>query len=356
MKIVIAAGGTGGHIMPALVLFHQLKAEGHEVRFMCRPVDLELTVQLQAIKEECFLLSSIGWRRRLGLDLPVVVAGTLKSVLLALGFIKKFKPDVTVTFGGYPGFAPALAAKLKGRKVAMIEQNSIPGLANKLIYPMADLVILNYEITKKWFTRGRVIGNPVNPAIGKADKSEAIRFFGLDPAEATVLIIGGSQGAKGLNEIIVASQEGLDIYNVLWSCGRKHYESLSLRPEIMENPNVKLHPFIERMDLAWAAADIIVARSGASTISEMKAAKVPGVLVPFPAAAENHQFFNAMEMHEHGVAEVIEEKDLTPESLVCEVAEVMEARTAMKDNFFKFGSKDVNREITDAIVAIPRKG
>ncbi len=342
--------------MPALVLFNLLKKEGHDVRFMCRPEDISLTEKLEKIEPEIIKLVSAGWKRRLGWNMVVSLMTTVRSLFDAMQKIKSFDPHVTVTFGGYPGFAPALATRLLGSRVVMIEQNSVPGLANKLIYPLAEKIILNYSYTKRWFHRGMVIGNPVDPAIGTADRKKAIAFFKLNSKRKTVLVFGGSQGARGLNRIMLSTLKHFSEYNVLWACGRNHFQEISKAPETKVAKNLRLHAFIERMDLAWATADIVISRAGASTITEMKAVRIPGVLIPFPQAAENHQFFNALEMKENGVADVIEEKMLTSDGLFFAVNNLLVRRDMIKAQYDRFVTKDINREIVEVVVSASQKG
>jgi UDP-N-acetylglucosamine--N-acetylmuramyl-(pentapeptide) pyrophosphoryl-undecaprenol N-acetylglucosamine transferase len=315
-----------------------------------------MTKQLKEISRDVMTLSSAGWSRKWGWDLLSLVMTAVGSVLTARRLLGDFKPHAVVTFGGYPGFAPSLAARLIGSAVVMIEQNSIPGLANRLIYPLAKCVILNYAYTRKIFRRGIVIGNPVNPRIGKVDRKSAMKRFGLDPRKRTVLIFGGSQGASGLNKVVLLALEKMKEFNLLWSCGRKNYDNLRRAPEVLKCKHVKLFPFIEEMAYAWRAADVVVSRSGASTISEMKAAKIPGVLVPFPQASENHQYFNAMEMKEHGVAEVIEEKMLTSDGLFFAVNTLLARKDMIRAQYARFAHPDVNREILETVISVARKG
>lgn len=356
MRFVIAAGGTGGHIMPALVLFRLLKKEGHEVRFMCRPEDIEMTKQLKEIAGEVLTLSSAGWKRTFGVDILRTFKSALGSIVSARKLLASFHPHAVVTFGGYPGFAPSFAAKFVGSRVVMIEQNSIPGLANKLIYPLAKCVILNYAYTKKLFKKGIVIGNPVNPRIGRVDRKKALEHFRLDKRKKTVLVFGGSQGASGLNKVILLTLGKLKEFNLLWSCGRKNYDVLKDAPEVLKCKHLKLYPFIEEMEFAWAVADVVVSRSGASTISEMRAARVPGVLVPFPQASENHQYYNALEMKENGVAEVIEEKMLTSDGLFFTVNSLMARKDMIRAQYARFAHPDVNGKIVETVVSAAQKG
>ena len=235
--------------------------------------------------------------------------------------------------------------------MVLIEQNSVPGLANRMLYPFSSLTVLNFRYSKRWFRRGVVIGNPVDAAIGNADRKEALRFFGLDPAKPVVLIIGGSQGAKGLNEVVLKALRNLSDCGVLWAAGRKHFAEVKSRLT-GDTKRVVLVDFIERMDLAWAAADVAVCRSGAATVSEMKKVGVPAVLVPYPHATDDHQYHNAKELEENGLAKVIREEDLTPDGLAGAVRSIFAEYGRYKDCFAKTGESGVNDRIVTAIMKL----
>ena len=356
LRIAVAAGGTGGHILPALALFKALKqASGVEaVRFVCRAEDVRLIRKLEEIGSETVFVRGAGMPRSFGPELLRFAAGLAASLKDSAGFVRSFRPDILVTFGGYIGFMPALAARLAGTRLVLIEQNSVPGLANRLMYPFSSLTVLNFRYAKRWFRRAEVLGNPVDPAIGSADREQALAFFGLDSAKPVVLVVGGSQGARGLNEILLKGLPDLADCGILWATGRKNFDEIRSRLA-PGTEHVVVKDFIERMDLAWAAADMAVCRSGAATVSEMRKAGVASLLVPYPHATDDHQFHNAREQEEAGLAMVIREEDLTPGKLVESVRKILKDRAAYKARFSAIDEAGVTGRIVAAILGLGRR-
>jgi UDP-N-acetylglucosamine--N-acetylmuramyl-(pentapeptide) pyrophosphoryl-undecaprenol N-acetylglucosamine transferase len=326
VRIVIVAGGTGGHLYPGIAVARELRRMASEkdpalsdVRFIVRRGDLGKTV----LQQEGFAVHEIegqglprSFNRRL-LTFPFKFA---QSCLQAFRLLKELKPDAVLGMGGYLTF-PVMASASTQKIFRMIhEQNVLPGLTNRLVSRWVDRVALSFEESRSYFPAEKtwVSGLPIRSEIGTVDKNDARRVLNLAAGVPVALVFGGSLGAQALNQFVCQSAAELSRLGkklqFLHITGERHlagvqemYRSLSVQAHVLG--------YCHQMAQAYAAADVVISRSGASTIAELEAAQRPAVLVPYPYASENHQLFNARLLEKRGQAIVIEEKNLTSRNL-----------------------------------------
>jgi UDP-N-acetylglucosamine--N-acetylmuramyl-(pentapeptide) pyrophosphoryl-undecaprenol N-acetylglucosamine transferase len=319
MRAVLAGGGTGGHVIPALAIAHELRA-------LYRA-------------EVIFIGTSRGIENRLvpaaGFALRLVEVGALKKVSLAKriatmtalpaaifrswAILKEFRAEVVIGVGGYASGPAMLAAALSGVPTLAFEPNVVPGLANRIMAPIVSSAAVHFEETCRYFQRCQVTGVPVRRA-----------FFNLPPKPAggppTLLVFGGSQGAHAINEAVLNSLEALREHvpgiHLIHQTGERDYNDAQAA-YLRSRAHAEVFPFIEEMPEMFARADLLVCRSGASTVAEVTAAGKPAIFIPFPHAADDHQTRNAQALERAGAAVLIAEKDLTSERLVGAVRELL---------------------------------
>ena len=308
-KFVLAGGGTGGHVYPALAIGDELRSRGHEVLYYGDAGRLEARVApLRGY--EFRSVSALQYPRSGLLGKIRFALGLLRSTLVTVRMLQQDKVDAVLGVGGYISAPPVLAAWLSGRGRAIHEANVVPGLANKLCAKVAQHILLTYEKTAVRIggkAPRTVVGVPVNPAILAGDRVEAAKRYGLDPARPTVLFVGGSLGAQRLNELAVgcAQHEGKN-YQVLHLCGRRYIDEVRGCFETLPDDMV-LVDYEDRMGDAYAVADLVVCRSGSATLAELTAVGRPALLVPSPNVTENHQEENARGLEGCGAAQVLVE-------------------------------------------------
>ncbi len=312
-KVMVVAGGTGGHFYPGLAVAKELKNSGASVHFVLRARDAVVPL----VEKEGFAYSTImagGFERKISfknfLSIAKLKIGCIQSFFLLL----RQKPDVVLVMGGYLSIPPALLAKFFGIPVVLHEQNVKPGLANRVLGRWAKEIMVAFDDGKKYFSgHVTVVGNPVRPEfLALPGKKEALFRFDLNPAKKTLLVFGGSLGAHRLNELVVQSlaelrelASGWQILHVTGKADEERTKAAYAELSFAHHVTGYCHD----MALAYAAADIIVCRAGASTVSELAVVKKPALLVPYPFASENHQWANALVLKDNG-AVVSDEKDL----------------------------------------------
>jgi UDP-N-acetylglucosamine--N-acetylmuramyl-(pentapeptide) pyrophosphoryl-undecaprenol N-acetylglucosamine transferase len=316
--ILLAAGGTGGHIYPAAALAKALRelAPNLAVDFVCgnRPAELQLYRRLEI---QPFILP-LGPSRP-GLTNRARLSGQFAaSFFQSRRILRQRRPRVAVGFGSYVSVAPLLAARVAGARLVLHEQNIRAGAANRALAPLAAAVGVAHENTRGLRPRRRlrVVGNPIRPEVLRpADRAEARRWFRLGAEGLVCLVMGGSQGAQGLNRLLLHLLERThdmespaSAWQFLWSTGPAHYEEVMRSVESMgRDPHEHgINPYIDEMARAYAAADLVVARAGALTIAELTARGLPAILVPLPIAG-GHQRDNARALEEAGAAAVVEQ-------------------------------------------------
>lgn len=326
-KVIISGGGTGGHIYPAIAIANALKEQDPLIEILF--VGAEGKMEMEKVPKAGYQiigLPIVGIKRELSLDNLAFPFKLVKSLLKAKSVIRDFKPDVAVGVGGFASGPLLMMASLSGIPTLIQEQNSYAGITNKLVSRKAKTICVAYPDMEAFFPKDKlkVFGNPVRTDIlNVASKREAgLVHFGFDPQKKTLFVMGGSLGARTINESIYAGLDELVAagYQVLWQTGKLFIDKARKKIKSNALTSVKAFDFIYEMDLAYAVADVVVSRAGALSVSELCLAKKPSILVPFPAAAEDHQTKNAMSLVNQEAALLVKDKD-APEILV---------RTALK--------------------------
>ena len=333
MKVIIAGGGTAGHVFPALALAERLTARGAEMTFVGSSAGPEARLVPEAGHAFRALRVAPAQTR--------ISLGALKALWRTLVGAREIRPlvkeaDVVVGIGGYASAPALLAARRAGTPIVLIEQNSVPGAVNKIASRWAAVVAVVFDGTAARLRPGVRVertGNPVRPeilAVGAARAQlviEARAAFGLDPARRTVAVFGGSQGALHLDEVLAGAlpllRDRADI-QLLVATGPAHVGVLQPAVADAGGLPVRVYGFIERMDLALAVADLAVSRAGSGHIAELAACGVPAILVPYPHATENHQEANARELERTGAATVLLDAGLSPEGLAAAILRLMD--------------------------------
>ncbi|WP_096435503.1 undecaprenyldiphospho-muramoylpentapeptide beta-N-acetylglucosaminyltransferase [Alteribacter populi] len=328
MKVLISGGGTGGHIYPALALIEQIKKEIPNAEFLYIGSDNGLESRIVPDNQIPFKTVTIsGFRRKLSVENVKTVLRFLKAVSTAKRYIRDFHPDVVIGTGGYV-CGPVVFAAAKQRIPTLIhEQNSVPGLTNKFLSKYVDRVAISFEASKTFFPKEKVAltGNPRAQQVYEASLEKSggrLTELGLDPNQKTVLIVGGSRGAKPINEAFLQAVPALKDkpFQCLYVTGDVHYESIkSELTTFGELTNIVCVPFIHDMPQVLKHVDLLVARAGATTLSETTALGLPSLLVPSPYVTNNHQEKNARALENNGAAKVIVEKELSADRLVQEM-------------------------------------
>lgn len=329
--VVLAGGGTGGHVYPALAMGEALQARGHQLRYYGDPGRLEGRV----VPERGIPFHAVPAAQypRSGVWSKVRFAGSLLSgVLAARRMLKEHGADFVLGVGGYISAPPVLAAWTLGVPRAVHEANVTPGLANRLCARVADLVFLTYEATgpKLPGTAPReVVGCPVNPKVLTGDRAAALERYGLSGDRPVLLVVGGSLGAQTINDlgIALAKADGR-AFDIVLVTGPRYHEATSKALDPLP-PGVALVDYERRMMDAYAVADLVLCRAGSSTLAELTAVGLGSVLVPSPNVTDNHQEGNARGLEAEGAARVVVEKGLDLDAAVADVVALMKDRTAL---------------------------
>lgn len=353
MRYLIAGGGTGGHIIPALNIARAIQKIDLEAKFtfVGSKAGLEETI----VKRAGFTLEYIDaspWRGVSSLK------NLLRASAQARRIVKKFSADAVIGTGGYVSAPAIVAAAEKGKKLFIQEQNTYPGLATKLGSLFAQKVFLGFPEAKKFLwrkKRAEFTGNPVMFQLPNIEQERARRNFGLSPDIDTILLTGGSQGASALNEAMKLMLETYALpagTQLIWQCGSTGYEALGRWLASKDLP-VALRAFINDMGIAYKAADIVIARAGALTLAEIAIAGLPAILIPYPHATAEHQLKNAMAFVRAGAAVIIHQSELTPALLIATIKEVMmnpRRRKAMGSAVKSLAKPDAAKVIAKKIV------
>jgi len=358
MKVLIAGGGTGGHVFPGIAVAEELRRlrPGSDVVFVGGRRGLEAVAVPEAGFRVRFILSR-GFPRRTWWKWPWA------ALVNAIGFVQAFlvllteRPDVVLGTGGFASVSISLGAWLLGKPLLLQEQNSIPGLANRLLSRIADEVHLSFVEARSYFSRKdhlKVTGNPVRSYILSGDRASAMQEFGLAPGKPTVFVFGGSRGAKRINQAAIEAMRLLkgrvDVQFILQT-GREDYAWATAEVQREQLP-ARVLPFLRRIHMAYAAADLVVCRSGAMTLAEIAVCGTPAILVPYPFAAHDHQVVNAMNLVDRGAAAMILDRDLTGERLAQEIAHWLADRqglSRMSSNARTFARPDAAERLVKSL-------
>ena len=360
-KILISGGGTGGHIFPAIAIANELKSKINDIEIQF--VGAKGRMEMEKVPMAGYQIKGLwisGLQRRLTIKNLLFPFKLILSLLKAKSIIYKFRPNVVIGTGGYASGPLLFAASVKGIPTIIQEQNSYPGKTNILLSKKASLICTAYEGLSKFFPEDKIrfTGNPVRKDLSERniDRQEAHQVFGLDPSHKTILILGGSLGAKTLNDAMMGmlNSKEQSNYQYIWQCGKYYFEPLSSMVSEEKHPNIKLLAFISRMDAAYAAADLIVSRAGALSVSELCLVGKPVILVPSPNVSEDHQTKNAMSLVNREAAVLVKDTD-AQKDLILKAHELLvdeEQSATLSTNILRLARPNATSEIVDECESI----
>ena len=369
IRAIISGGGTGGHIFPALSIANKLKELNPETEILFVGADGRMEMEkVPAAGYKIVGLPISGLQRSLSMSNFALPFKVIKSVSMARKLIKEFKPDIAIGVGGYASAPLLWAATRMGVPTLIQEQNGYAGLTNKILGKKAKSICVAYEGMERFFPADRIVlsGNPIRKEIVPATpqmKAQAFEFYGLDPQKKHIFVVGGSLGSLTLNEAMKKWIEdgcpgGKDI-EVIWQCGKYYKKSIdSFMQEAKEAGKpvggIQHSDFIMRMDLAYAAADIVISRSGASSVSELCAAHKAVIFVPSPNVAEDHQTHNAMALVGKDAAIMVKDVEASEKlmSTACDLIENEEKITLMERNISALALREAAMTIAEEVYRI----
>ena len=336
MKIVLSGGGTGGHIYPALAMAREIKKLNPDASFLY--IGTEKGLEKDLVKREGLDFKAIeitGFKRSLSFDNVKTIWRFLKGVSNSKKILKEYKPDVVIGTGGYVCGPVVYAASKMKIPTIIHEQNSVPGLTNKFLSRYVNKVATSFEEASQYFPKEKVVltGNPRGSEVVSHIGSNAILQLGVTKDKPTVLIFGGSRGAKAINEAVLKNIEVLKDkpYQIIYITGEVHYQSVKEELDLIGTPtNVIVKPFIHNMPEILPSVDLVVSRAGATTLAELTALGVASILIPSPYVTNNHQEKNAQALVSNGAALMIKESELNGNSLIKAIDEVMLDVTKME--------------------------
>jgi UDP-N-acetylglucosamine--N-acetylmuramyl-(pentapeptide) pyrophosphoryl-undecaprenol N-acetylglucosamine transferase len=360
VRVVIAGGGSGGHLFPGVAVAQELleREPGAEVVF----IGSETGIEARVIPREGYPIRYVRSAAVLGRS-PVRKAVALFVVLASMRacsqVYRELRPDVVVGTGGYVSFAPVAAARLQSIPTLVMEQNLVPGLANRVLGKMADSVAVTYHESLAFFPKekSRLTGNPVRSGVLRGKRGEALKLFSLEGGRVTFLVLGGSAGASRINDAVLNALHHLldvrDGVQFLHQTGQQDYERVR---KIYRDMGFKamVAPFIHQMGEAYAASDAVICRAGATTLAEITALGRPSVLVPYPHAA-GHQEFNARKLLENGGCRMLHERELTGKALAGHIAELYRSedlRADMRSHCRALGRPDAAQKVVDMALSL----
>ncbi len=360
-RVIISGGGTGGHIFPAIAIANEIKSQFPDVDILF--VGAEGKMEMEKVPAAGYQIEGLpiaGLQRKISLSNLILPIKIINSLLKARSIIKRFNPQVVIGVGGYAsGPTLQLANALKIPTVIQ-EQNSYPGKTNLWLSKKAAKICVAYYGLERFFPKSKIAltGNPVRTEVTQIEgkRNESLKFFGLSTEKKTLLVIGGSLGARTLNDSIEGQLQKLVDNNiqVIWQCGKFYADELQNRWKDKLPEGVWLNPFIFEMDKAYAAADVVVSRAGAISVSELCLIGKPVILVPSPNVAEDHQTKNAMALVQNGAAILVKDIEAR-EKLVDEVVALSadtERQNELSAAISKMAKPDATKEIVSEILKV----
>lgn len=362
LKIIISGGGTGGHIFPAISIANALKQKNNstEILFVGAEGKMEME-KVPAAGYEIIGLPVRGFQRRLSFQNISFFYKLLISMMRARKIIKSFKPHAVVGVGGFASGPVLRAATSLGIPTLIQEQNSYAGVTNKILAGKVNKICVAYEDMERFFPKEKIIftGNPVRQDLSDLNgkkHEEALIHFGLKGNKKTLLVVGGSLGARTINRSIEAGLQKIVDHKIqlIWQTGKDYYENSKLAADSTNCEYIKVHAFISRMDLAYSLADVVISRAGASTVSELCMIKKPAILVPSPNVAEDHQTKNAMALIKNDAAMMITDTE-APGVLVDEAIKLINDEfriNVYRDNSGKMAVTNSAEKIANEIYSL----
>lgn len=363
MRVLISGGGTGGHVYPAIAIANAIKDKDPSAEILF--VGAKGKLEMEKVPAAGYPIKGLwisGLQRKLSmrnLSFPFKLASSLFS---ARKIIKEFQPDVAVGVGGYASGPILQMASMMKVPTLIQEQNSYPGITNKILAKKVNKICVAYDGMERFFPSDKIIftGNPVRRDLYEAsiNREEAKASFGINNDKKTVLIFGGSLGARRINESVEGAFDMLkrqSEINYIWQVGKMYFDEYSCGV-VAALPNITVLPFIERMDYAYAAADAVVCRAGALTISEIALIHKPAILIPSPHVAEDHQTKNAMALVNNNAALMVRDSE-AKDKMIPTVLELLSDEKMQKNlvvNLRKMGRPDATNEIAEQIIKLTK--
>lgn len=369
IRAIISGGGTGGHIFPALSIAGKLKELNPETEILFVGADGRMEMEkVPAAGYKIVGLPVAGLQRKLTLSNFALPFKVIKSVRMAKKLIREFKPDIAIGVGGYASAPLLWAASRMGIPTLIQEQNGFAGLTNKILGKKAMSICVAYEGMERFFPADKIVlsGNPIRKEIVAADekmKTEAMEFYGLNPEMKHIFIVGGSLGSATLNNAMrkwieegCPAGEGIE---VIWQCGKYYKPSIDAfmadaKASGKDVSRIQHSDFISRMDLAYAASDVVISRSGASSVSELCAAHKASIFVPSPNVTEDHQTHNAMALVRKDAGMIVKDSEAAEKLMktACELIENPEKIALMEKNIAALAKTDAAQTIADEVYRI----
>lgn len=369
MRIIVSGGGTGGHIYPALTIVRAIQKKIPDAEFLY--VGTKDGLEADIVPKEGIAFETVniqGFKRSLTPENLVRGAQAFGGVMKAMGIVRRFKPDVAVGTGGYVCGPILLASSLMGIPTLIQEQNVMPGVTNRLLARFVSCIAMGTKEAAEHFPKGKRVftGNPIREEVMRARSEDGKKLFGFDPKAKTVLVSGGSRGARSINRAMVgvlAHYAGRDGVQILHVTGKAGYDDTMERlqeagVDLAAAGNLFVEPYLYNMPQALACADVAVFRAGAIGIAELTARGVPSVLIPYPFAAANHQEMNARAIATAGAARMILDRELTSERLLSVLAELLSEDAKLRrmaKAAKKLGRPKAADEIASRVIRLARK-
>ena len=360
-KVIISGGGTGGHIFPALAIADEIKRSNSSADILF--IGAEGKMEMEKVPQAGYPIVGLpimGLQRKLTLKNLLLPFKILQSLAKAFFVIRRFKPELVIGVGGYASGPTLQMAQLLGVPTLLQEQNSFPGKTNQILARKAKAICVAYPNMEKFFDPKKIVltGNPVRAYLLQdltALKAEAATHFGLDPNKATLFVMGGSLGAKTLNHALRAALPAFETgaIQVLWQCGKSYEQELAQFKESLP-ANVKVFPFIQRMDLAYALSTVIISRAGALSVSELALVAIPTILVPSPNVAEDHQTKNAKAIADKNGAVLLRETELDEqfETTFSKLLADENWQQELSQNIKKLAKPNATKDIVEEIIKL----
>ncbi len=353
-RFILSGGGTGGHIYPAIAIANELKKRYPDAEFLF--VGAKDRMEMEKVPQAGYKIKGLwisGLQRKLTLKNLMFPIKLISSLIKAANIVSGFKPQVVIGTGGFASGPVLKIASIKGIPCLLQEQNSYAGITNKILAEKAAKICVAYDGMERFFPADKIVktGNPVRGnLINDADaRDEAFNYFGLDPQKTTLLVLGGSLGARRINELIADKLRFFSTFGVqvIWQCGKLYYGEYGP----FGSETVKVYDFLNRMDLTYSIADIIISRAGAGSVSELCIVGKPVIFIPSPNVAEDHQTKNAEALVSNDAALMIKEQDLESsfEPIFSGLFLSVKERKKLGNNIRKLAMPDATKRIVDEI-------
>ncbi len=357
-KFIISGGGTGGHIYPAIAIANELKNRFPDAEFLF--VGANDKMEMQKVPQAGYAIEGLwiaGIQRKITLQNAMFPMKLVSSLLKSRSIIKKFKPDAVIGTGGFASGPLLQMANSMNIPTVIQEQNSYPGITNKILSKKANTICVAYENLERFFPKEKIVftGNPVRQDILDIDskRSEALSYFNLDDNKKTLLVIGGSLGARRINQLMAKEIDFLLANNlqIIWQCGNLY---MSEYKQFSEVENVQVISFIDRMDLIYAAADFVISRAGASSVSELCLVGKPTLFIPSPNVAEDHQTKNAKAITDKNGALLLKESELDSnfESVFNKLIRDENLQKTLSENMRELAKPNATKDIVEEIIKL----